>query len=285
MNAPGRILNGRYQLMEQIGKGGNGSVFLAKDIFIKKKWAVKFLPNDGFISERMSKNEKEVMEALDHPAFPRIVDAFSLSEGYYIVSDYIEGINLWDYLKKERPPLRQRCRVAIQVLEALSFLHTRDEAILYLDLKPENIMITGEGELKLVDFGVAKRIMEERKSSFGTRGYAAPEQYLKAESDQRTDIFAFGMLFYSMLSLCDPHEELEKQRKMIRMNNSIPRAIKKIVLKCTSGNKEGRYRDAKSVEREIRHYLLKPKRVIIFCVMLTAVLGPPIAFCMGLGSW
>ena len=84
------------------------------------------------------------------------------------VEDYIEGINLWDYLKKERPPLRQRCRIAIQVLEALSFLHTRDEAILYLDLKPENIMITREGELKLVDFGIAKRIIRPKNTPVET---------------------------------------------------------------------------------------------------------------------
>ncbi|MCR4654959.1 MAG: serine/threonine protein kinase [Lachnospiraceae bacterium] len=285
MNAPGRILNGRYQLVEQIGRGGSGSVFLARDIFIRKLWAVKFLSNDSFVSERMSINEKEVMEALDHPAFPRIVDAFSLNDGYYIVSDYIEGTDLRDYLKNERPPLRQKCRIAIKLLEALSFLHTREEPILYLDLKPENVMITRDGDVKLIDFGVAGRIMKERRSSFGTKGYAAPEQYVKAECDQRTDIFAFGMLFYSMLSLCDPNEELERQRRMIRMNNSIPRAVKKIILKCTSGNKEGRFTDAKSVERQIRHYLLRPKRIVIFCVMLTAVLGPPIAFYIGLGSW
>ncbi len=275
MNAPGMILNGRYRLERQIGQGGSSAVFLAEDILIGKKWAVKFIPYSGRMSRRLAGNETELMGTLDHPAFPGIVDAFRTEEGYYIVSDLIKGYDLRSFLRKKNLPLRQKCHYALKIISALEYLHDRRPPVLYLDLKPDNVMLCDNGELKLIDFGVAERLMEdrrasgtgERSASFGTRGYAAPEQYTGEAPDKRTDIFSFGMLFYFMLSLRDPDRDPKRQREMIRDDGSIPRAIRKIILRCTATDRDGRYREAGMIERELKKYLQRPKRRIILCLI------------------
>ena len=275
MNAPGMILNGRYRLERQIGQGGSSSVFMAEDILIGRKWAVKFIPYNSIMSRRLAGNETELMGTLDHPAFPRIVDAFRTEEGYYIVSDLIEGHDLRSFLLKKNPPLRQRCLYALKIISALEYLHERIPPILYLDLKPDNVMLCDDGELKLIDMGVAERLVEEgrgvypgeRSVSFGTRGYAAPEQYTKAAPDKRTDVFAFGMLFYFILSLRDPDRDPVWQRRMIRDDGSIPREIRRIILRCTAMDREGRYKEVSMIERELKQYLKRPGRRVILCLV------------------
>ena len=270
MISPGMILNGRYRLMERIGEGGSGSVFLAEDIFIRKRWALKLIPYEKKQSRRLAKNETEIMGAVEHRAFPRIVDAFRTEVGYCIVSDYIEGRTLQDCLKKERIPLRQKCVYALRILSALRYLHEREPKVLYLDLKPENVMLTKEGELKLIDFGIAERTVHN-DISFGTVGYAAPEQYKGEALDERTDIFSFGMLFYAMLLLGTPDRDLEKQRRLIRRNNSIPRELRRLILRCTAENKECRYPAVRLIERDLKRYLGRPKRRILFFMMTVLV--------------
>ncbi|HAG70144.1 MAG TPA: hypothetical protein DCL38_09270 [Lachnospiraceae bacterium] len=262
MNSQAAILNGRYRLTAQLGRGGSGRVFLAEDIRIKKKWAVKFIPFDTLSGRELAGNEIRFMESMDHPAFPRIVDAFRTEEGCYIVSDYIDGRDMRAYLKGERLPLRLKCEYALRVLSALRYMHERKPPVLYLDLKPENVMITGSGEIRLVDFGIARGLME-KGVPFGTRGYAAPEQYKGGGEDQRSDIFAFGMFFYYLLTLCDPVADAEKQRALIRNNNSVPKGIRRIILRCTALDMDGRYAGIRKVERELRKYLGRPRRRII----------------------
>ena len=293
MNAPGMILNGRYRLERQIGQGGSSSVFLAEDILIGKKWAVKFIPRTGKLSGRLAGNETELMGTLNHRAFPQIVDAFRTEEGYYIVSDLIKGYDLRSFLRKENPPLRQKCLYALKIISALKYLHDRRPPVLYLDLKPDNVMLCDDGELKLIDFGVAERLMEDRKRcgpgernvSFGTRGYAAPEQYTGEAFDKRTDIFSFGMLFYSMLSLRDPDRDPFRQRRMIRDDGSIPRKIRKIILRCTAPDREDRYKEVSMIERELREYLQRPKRRIVLCLIALSLVLQLLALFVILGRY
>ncbi|MBQ7562429.1 MAG: serine/threonine protein kinase [Lachnospiraceae bacterium] len=263
MNSPGMVLNGRYQLLSELGSGGSGSVFLAVDVYIEKKWAVKFIPYEKAMSGALARNETESLSSLDHPAFPRIVDAFYTGEGFFIVSDYIEGSCLNDALRARQVPLRKKCSFALSVLEALEYLHSQKPPLLYLDLKPENVMVTKDELIRLIDFGVATRQRDSRVN-YGTPGFAAPELYSGEEQlTERADIFSFGMLFYSMLSLSVPDQRLDLQRRMIRNNNSIPRRLRKLILKCTGKDSRARYSSVTEIRKDLTSYLNRPKRVLL----------------------
>ncbi|MBQ8970209.1 MAG: serine/threonine protein kinase [Lachnospiraceae bacterium] len=274
MNSPGMVLNGRYQLLSELGSGGSGNVFLALDVYIEKKWAVKFIPYEKTMSERLARNEQEFMKSLDHPAFPRIVDAFYTGEGFFIVSDYIEGSCLNEALRKRAIPLRKKCGYALSVLEALEYLHSQQPPILYLDLKPENVMLTKDDQIRLIDFGVATR-KREAEMKFGTPGFAAPELYRGEGNglDERTDIFSFGMLFYSMLSLSPPNKDLNIERRLIRSNNSIPKSLRKLILRCTGREKSFRYQNVREVRKELTAYLNRPKRSLLMFLLFLSIAG------------
>ncbi len=198
MLSKGQTLRDRYRIVREIGKGGTSSVYLAEDVSIGKKWAVKFLINDDD-TVWLAQNEINMMIRLDHEMFPRIVDAWQERDGYVIVSDYIEGVTLDKVLKGKQVGKRMLAGWWIEIAQALEYLHELKPSILYLDLKLENIMLKKDGSLKLIDFGIAGRIAE-RGSLYGTPGYAAPEQYYNRGEmlDERTDVFAFGMLMYAM---------------------------------------------------------------------------------------
>ncbi|MCR4807456.1 MAG: serine/threonine protein kinase [Lachnospiraceae bacterium] len=239
----GQVLHGRYRIIKKIGKGGTSSVFLAEDISIGKKWAVKFLPGDDD-TIWLAQNEINMMIRLDHQMFPRIVDAWQEREGYYIVSDYIEGVTLDRVLKEKQINRRMLIGWWDDIAEAIGYLHSLKPSILYLDLKLENIMLKKDGTLKLIDFGIAGRIAD-RGSLYGTPGYAAPEQYFNRGEmlDERTDIFAFGMLMYAMFTGRRPDKDLDRQDLIIRSDRRLPVRIRRIILHCISREKDGRYRN------------------------------------------
>ncbi len=242
MLSKGQVLRGRYRIERRIGEGGTSSVYLATDVSIGKKWAVKFLECDDD-TMWLAQNEINMMIRLDYEMFPRIVDAWQEPEGYVIVSDYVEGITLDRALKKGRIP-GKRTLVSwwLGIADAIRYLHELKPSILYLDLKLENIMLKKNGSLKLIDFGIAGRIAQ-RGSLYGTPGYAAPEQYFNRGEllDERTDVFAFGMLMYAMFTGRRPAGDLKVQENIIKNDKRLPVPIKKIILGCISRDKEERY--------------------------------------------
>ncbi len=241
MLSSGLILRGRYRILRQIGRGGTSSVFLAEDVSIGKKWAVKFLPCDDD-TVWLAQNEINMMIMLDHEMFPRIVDAWQDEEGYYIVSDYIEGTTLDRALCTNKVSRKMLIEWWMDIAAAIKYLHDRKPSILYLDLKLENIMLKADGSLRLIDFGIAGRIAE-RGSLYGTPGYAAPEQYYNRGEllDERTDVFAFGMLMYAMITGRPPVPDLKEQEKLVREERGIPGRIRTIILNCISEDKDERY--------------------------------------------
>lgn len=243
MLSSGLILRDRYRILRQIGRGGTSSVFLAEDVSIGKKWAVKFLPCDDD-TVWLAQNEINMMIMLDHEMFPRIVDAWQDDEGYYIVSDYIEGTTLDRAICTNKVSRKMLIGWWMDIAGAIKYLHDHKPSILYLDLKLDNIMLKADGSIRLIDFGIAGRIAE-RGSLYGTPGYAAPEQYYNCGEllDERTDVFAFGMLMYAMITGKPPVRELKDQERLVRETRTIPAGIRTIILNCISEDKDKRYAD------------------------------------------
>ena len=265
----GLVLRDRYRIVCRIGRGGTSDVYLAEDISIGKKWAVKFLECRDDDTGWLAQNEINMMIRLDYEMFPRIVDAWQEEDGYVIVSDYIEGVTLDRVLSERQIGRRLLIDWWIKIAEALEYLHCCRPSILYLDLKLENIMMKKDGSLKLIDFGIAGRIAD-RGSLYGTPGYAAPEQYYNRGEllDERTDVFAFGMLMYAMLTGRRPVESLKDQKRIISNDKRIPSKIRNIILDCIEEDKEDRYESMAGVRDALEE--LKGKKSTVFRIRMLA---------------
>ena len=252
MLSKGHILRGRYRIITKIGRGGSSSVYLAEDVSIGKKWAIKYLPGDDD-TVWLAQNEINMMIRLDHETFPRIVDAWQEENGYYIVSDYIEGVTLDRVIRGEQISRRILTGWWIEIAQAIEYLHSLKPSILYLDLKLENIMLKKDGSLKLIDFGIAGRIAD-RGSLYGTPGYAAPEQYYNMGEmlDERTDVFAFGMLMYAMYTGRKPVRDLNRQELMIKCDKRLPVKIKRVILNCIGEDKKQRYNNMRELIGDLK---------------------------------
>ncbi|MDO4188493.1 MAG: serine/threonine-protein kinase [Lachnospiraceae bacterium] len=225
----------RYEYIRRLGEGGSACVALVRDRNIKKYWAAKFVRKTGKIFDADS--EIETLKALDYHMFPRIVDAFNEGEDICIITDYVDGENLKSYLDREGPlPVQIVIKFYEELLEALIYLHSRSPSILYLDMKPENIMLTKSLEIKLIDFGIARTILTNNKC-FGTKGYSPPEQYSnEAIVDEKADVFALSMTIYTLLTGKVPKTDLISQQIAIKNSSKIPHELKKILLKCSDKN-------------------------------------------------
>ena len=273
----GLILRGRYRIIGKIGKGGSSSVYLAEDVSIGKKWAIKYLPGDDD-TVWLAQNEINMMIRLDHGSFPRIVDAWQEGEGYYIVSDYIEGVTLERVINEKQVSRRILIGWWIMIADAIAYLHDLKPSILYLDLKLENIMLKKDGSLKLIDFGIAGRIAD-RGSLYGTPGYAAPEQYYNRGEmlDERTDVFAFGMLMYAMYTGKRPVSDRDRQELMIKCERRIPLKIRRIILNCIGEDKSARYENMHALAEDLA--ALKGKGDNSLRLKITAAVA---ILCMGI---
>jgi tRNA A-37 threonylcarbamoyl transferase component Bud32 len=201
----GDTLGGRYRIESLLGQGGMGQVFLAEDLKLRgKKWAVKECWRSGLEVESFLE-EAEMLAALKHAQLPQLIDYFTPdSDGFaFLVMDYIQGPTLQDLFEENGMELSVPAIVdyAIQLCELLHYLHSfRPKPIIYRDLKPANVMIDENGQIKLIDFGVARHFTPGKNADtvqIGTIGFAAPEQYISAQTDPRSDLYALGaMLFY-----------------------------------------------------------------------------------------
>ena len=208
----GQILDGRYEILKEIGRGGMARVYLAMDVRLQKSWAVKEIRKDGQDGEHKVAvssllAEAEMMKKLDHPALPRIVDIIDRDESVCIVLDYVTGESLDRLLKRQKSfPEDQVMNWFLQLAEVLEYLHRQNPPIIYRDMKPGNIMQTPEGFLKLIDFGIAREYKYKNQTdtiALGTNGYAAPEQYTSArgaEPGVRSDVYSLAATAVKMLT-------------------------------------------------------------------------------------
>ena len=190
----GSVVAGSYKILSVIGRGGMSVVYLAINERANRPWAIKEVRKGQGADLAADRKEIEMLRRLKHPNLPAIADVIEHEDSLLIVMDYIEGRSLEDILREQgAQPQEQVARWARQLCDVLFYLHTREPAVIYRDMKPANVMLKPDGEeIALIDFGAAKEYKPEKIKdtvSLGTRGYAAPEQYEEeGKSDARTDI-------------------------------------------------------------------------------------------------
>ncbi|HEY5003336.1 MAG TPA: serine/threonine-protein kinase, partial [Ktedonobacteraceae bacterium] len=213
------LLQGRYQLLKEVGTGGFGAVYKAIDTqFDNRIVAIKEIrlqglkPNEIIDATDTFNREVNILTDLRHPNLPRVYDHFTSPEHWYLVMDFIDGQTLETYLDTRggRLPLDEVFTLGIQICTVLDYLHTRQPAIIFRDLKPTNVMITSNRQVFLIDFGAARYFKAGRTKdtiAFGSPGYAAPEQYGKAQTTARSDIYSLGATLHEALTGKDPAED------------------------------------------------------------------------------
>ncbi len=210
----------QYQIQRVLGRGGMGVVYLAKHTQIGKLVAIKELAAtySRDISLRLRfKNEAALMANLNHPNIVTLHDYMETAEGVYLVMEYVEGTTLDHYIQNVSGPITEDRAVAIfkQILEGVGYAHSK--GIVHRDLKPANIMLTAEGGVKILDFGIAKNLYATERGhtqvgvKIGTIYYMSPEQVLAKELDRRSDIYSLGVLFFEMLTAQNPYQMLDSE--------------------------------------------------------------------------
>ena len=249
------ILN-QYQVCRQLGKGGMGEVYLAKDIHDGTLWAVKIQKYNERNYEFLS-SEVEVQGRLNHPAVPGIRQTYTMNQCLYIVMEFVEGRTLDSYLRDGEIISEDIAfKWFRQICDVLVYLHGQDVPIVYRDLKPSNIMIQPTGDVKIIDFGIAGEYRQGEKPRKRlmalTRGYAAPEQYdSRYMVDVRTDIYALGVTMHYMLTGKNPNTPPYYFRPVRKLNQNVSYAMEYIVKKCIQPNPDKRYKSAAELFSEL----------------------------------
>lgn len=221
MSSSENLVKERYRILEQVGTGGYGAVYQAFDVWKRRVVALKQINLAGLRSHEVIEatdtfnREVQILSDLSHPHLPTIYEHFTDPEHWYLVMDFIEGRTLETILdaaeKTENRAfsLDEALSIGLQLCDVLHYLHTHEPPVIFRDLKPGNIMWTSARRAYLIDFGAA-RYYKPGKSrdtiAFGSPGYAAPEQYGRAQTTPRSDIYSLGATLHHLLTGHDPSE-------------------------------------------------------------------------------
>ena len=252
------IIGNKYRLIRRLGEGGSGCVYLAEDINLHKNWAIKKIKKCDSLTDY--KREILVLSKLEHPLLPRIVDVVMEEEEVYLVMDYIRGITLQKQMDMGmRFSLKQVKKMGSQLCDVLGYLHSKNPPIVYGDLNPSNVILTLDGSIRLVDFGISREQSTfelPQKKGIGTKGFASPEQY-RGIIEERSDIYSLGILLNYMLS-----------RRLTRRAG--PFYFRRIIKKCTSKKPERRYLNIHLLKNQLEK---KPNsKLRIFLLLLFILL-------------
>lgn len=260
MTEIGTVIDGKYEILKEIGRGGMSVVYLAMDKHLNKQWAVKEIrkkgggKNDEIVVNSLLA-EANMMKKLDHPSLPRIVDIIDNGITIYVVMDYIEGESLDKILNEfGAQPEEMVVNWTKQLCDALSYLHSQKPSIIYRDMKPANVMLKPEGNIKIIDFGIAREYKEQNLADttvLGTKGYAPPEQY-SGQTDPRSDIFALGMTMHHLLTGVDPRNG-EPYVPVRQWNPELSEGIEIIIDRCVEPAAENRYQSCSDLLYDLEH--------------------------------
>ena len=274
---------GHYRIAEKIGAGGMGEVYRARDQHLARDVAIKFLPPGTLTDESARKHfhkEALILSQLNHPNVATVYD-FDTQQGVdFLVMEYIPGITLSEKVAAGALPEKEVLLLGVQLGEGLASAH--DHGVVHRDLKPGNLRITGDGRLKILDFGLAKlrrpvtetattESSSETHTMAGTLPYMAPEQLLGEEIDARTDIHAAGSVLYEMATGQRPFAGVERSqlfgailrrspRPPTALNPKLSPELERIIGKCLEKQPESRYQSAKELVIDLRR-LLSPSTV------------------------
>lgn len=273
----GSLLDGRYMVKDVIGKGGSACVYRASDVLLNRDVALKILEDDKNELRINTKSFETEVRAIARLSHPNIVNVYDISiEGNikYIVMEYVEGITLATYLKHKRVlPISEAVSCAKQVLRALREAH--EKGIVHRDIKPQNIMIMKNGQIKVADFGIARLPdkdsfrMEDR--SIGTVHYISPEQAKGNAVDQRSDLYSLAIVIYETLTGKRPFEAplpsdvvmmqvTETPARPSEINPEIPPELDSFIMRALSKRPENRYESASDMLRMLERISLSSER-------------------------
>lgn len=280
----GSVIDGKYKVLHQIGKGGMSIVYLCINEKANKQWAVKEVRKNGNASSEVIRQnlltETSILKKLHHPHLPSIIDVIDQDDTYLILMDYVEGRTLKAILD-ERGALPQEKVVdwAIQLSSTLMYLHRQDPPIIYRDMKPANVMLKPDGNVVLIDFGTAREYKDDSDGDttcLGTKGYAAPEQYGgKGQTDARTDVYNLGATMYQLVTGKNPTKPPYEIRPIRQWNPALSSGLESIIVKCTKSDPDERYQSVAELKFALEHYKefeteyisKKKKSVKLFAVM------------------
>lgn len=235
-------------MLHELGHGAYGTVCLVRHKRLNTLRAVKYI--ESRLDGHDFMNEANLLKNLKHPGIPVIYDVEESEEGIFVIEEYIDGETLYDKVNNNgKLSEKEACEIAIQICDILDYLHNNEvHPIMHLDLKPDNVMLSKKGEVKIIDFNSAAIVSEGVKKCEGSIGFAAPEQYHRLRPDCLCDVYALGMLFLFMLT--GSHEPPDV--KSIKSNR-----ISNVIKKCIRHNPAQRYRSAKAVSADIKKILRK----------------------------
>ena len=283
MLTEGMYIADRYEILGKVGAGGMSDVYKAKDLTLGRFVAIKVLKAEfsediNFVTKFRS--EAQAAAGLEHPNIVNIYDVGSENGLHYIVMEYVEGITLKTYIeKKGQLSFKEAVSIAIQVGRGIEAAHNKN--IVHRDIKPQNIMISTEGKVKVTDFGIARAATSNTISSdvMGSVHYSSPEQARNGFVDGKSDIYSLGIVMYEMVTGRVPfdgdttvavaiqHLQEEIVPPSVYAPN-LPISMEKIILKCTQKNPDRRYASMTALLADLRKALISPNEDFVVMVPL-----------------
>ncbi|WP_239748373.1 Stk1 family PASTA domain-containing Ser/Thr kinase [Mammaliicoccus sp. A-M2] len=264
----GRIIAGRYEFVKYLGGGGMSNVYLAKDKILNRDVAVKVINIPPYEKEKaVERFEREVQNTtiLSHSNVVNVLDVEEDDNCYYLVMEYIEGPTLKEYLCKEGElSADEAVEMTLQILKGIA--HAHHHRIIHRDIKPQNILMTKNGTLKILDFGIARALSEtaltETNHVMGSVQYLSPEQAKGQSTDESSDIYSIGIVLYELLTGHPPFngetpvsvaiKHIQEELPSIRKERpSIPQSIENVIMKATRKEKSLRYRDTNEMYNDL----------------------------------
>lgn len=298
MLTSGTALQNRYRIHRKIGGGGMGTVYLAEDTrlagrrcAIKEMSPAALVPQDRSWATSAFRQEAQMLANLDHPGLTAVTDFFFELGNWYLVMDFVVGETLGDRLDRlpdRRLPLREALDITRQLCTVLEFLHGQKPPVVFRDLKPGNVMLTPEGEIKLIDFGIARFFKPGRSRdtvNLGTPGYAAPEQYGgKGQTDPRSDIYSLGVLLHEMLTGYDPQATPFNLPRPRSLAPAIPLPLEQVILRATQSDPDARFQNVDQFRRALPRSRVRDvfKGWVLWVVIGASVLAVAVALVLGL---
>ena len=277
----GTFIANRYEIVGQVGTGGMSDVYKAKDHALGRYVAIKVLKSEfsedtNFVSK--FRTEAQSAAVLEHPNIVNIYDVGSENGIHYIVMEYVEGITLKTYIeKKGQLTYKEALSIAIQVGRGIQAAHAKN--IVHRDIKPQNIIISTDGKVKVTDFGIARAVSENTIHSdvMGSVHYASPEQARNGYVSNRSDIYSLGIVMYEMVTGRVPfdgdstvavaiqhlQDEMDPPSKYAP---NLPISLEKIIQKCTQKSPDRRYDSMESLLIDLRKALLNPNEDFVTLV-------------------
>lgn len=265
----GRLLSERYKILKYLG-GGMSSVYLAEDIILNRNVVVKMIKVDAHDEERSRlRFQREVQSTtqLSHPNIVNVLDVDETDEYQLLVTEVVDGPTLKQYIEENHPiPIEESVSLAVGILEGIEHAHHR--GIIHRDIKPQNILLDSEHRVRITDFGIAKALSETRMTEtnqvMGSVQYISPEQAKGQNTDERTDIYSFGIVLFELLTGRVPFsgetpvsvalKQISEELPEIDDYRRVPQGLKNIILRCTEKKPADRYRHVDMILADLSKY-------------------------------